>query len=236
MAVFFGSPGAIGFSASDEPALQTKQLEVGLTMGLDHPENDLHFAWDLHLRAGINSRLEIAFPLGFVIEALRLSPGSSLLIGVGALDFSWPEVQRFFYAPALFATASLRLGPEARLFVSADVMGVETFDSGDPHSLWLRGATGLVLDLGPWLTIAGGVAYQRAIVDNGIPDGAKRTGWVGNARVSLGAVRAHPLYELPTLAVHLSTHIDLIALVRFDVDTDTDTNSGRYLAGIWARW
>jgi hypothetical protein len=89
----------------------------------------------------------------------------------------------------------------------------------------------LVIDAGPWLTVAGGVSHQRRVMGKGPPPGSRRTGWVGDARFSAGSVAAEPFRELPTLAIHAASWLDLIALVRVDVETDRGTTDLRLLAG-----
>jgi len=101
----------------------------------------------------------------------------------------------------------------------------------EDHPWWLRGNLALLIGMGPYLTVAGGFAYQRHMFGGAAPDGSRRTGWVGDARVSIGSVRSQPFEDLPTIAVHAAGWLDIIALARVDIDTDSNTTDARFLAG-----
>ena len=62
--------------------------------------------------------------------------------------------------------------------------------------------------------------------------GVRALGWAGDARVSLLSARTEPFEELPTLAVHACPALDVVALVRVDIDLDTRTTDARYLLGV----
>jgi hypothetical protein len=86
--------------------------------------------------------------------------------------------------------------------------------------------------VGPWATVSLGIAFQRKALKSDAPQGAERAGWVGDSRFSIGAVRSQPFSEVPTLTVHLTDQIDIIALFRLDVNTGIDTSDSRFLFGV----
>ena len=125
-----------------------------------------------------------------------------------------------------------RIAASGSLRAALDFTGVEDGFGADDHPWWLRGSLALLIDMGPYLTIAAGFAYQRHMFGGDAPAGSAEPGWVGNARFSIGAVRSQPFEDLPTIAVHATKWLAVVGFVRVDMDTDAKTVDARYLLGL----
>jgi hypothetical protein len=195
---------------------------------------DREWTWNVEasLRLGLPAGIELAAPLALGVRLIGDDRGSGIVLGVGIVDLWVTRQHQVLVAPAVVLAAHGRIASSASLRVGLDLTGVEQWNFVGEHPGWLRGALALVIDMGPFLTIAGGISHQRLAMGQGAPRGTRHTGWVGDARFSAGAVRTEPFCELPTLAIHAMDWLDVIALVRVDVDTDRRTTDLRLLAGL----
>lgn len=195
---------------------------------------DEEWTWTIEasFRGGLPFGLEIAAPLALAIEIVGTPSGSGLVLAGGVTDMWVTEDGRFLWTPAAVLSAQVRTAHSASLRAAFDLTGVEEdFDGGD-HPAWIRGSVALLIDMGPYLTIAAGFSYQRKLVDEDAPDGIRRPGWVGDARFSIGAVRSSPFEDLPTFAIHTIPWLDIVGMVRADVDSNTETSDLRLLLGL----
>jgi hypothetical protein len=194
---------------------------------------DRGWTWGLEasLRAGLGARLEIAAPLALGVMLIGDDEGSGIVLGAGVVDLWVTPAGEVLLNPAVVVAGRARVSAEASLRAAFDLTGVEHWNFAGQHPAWVRGAVALLIDFGPWVSLAGGLSHQRLSIGEGAPRGTRRTGWVGDARFSAGAVRTEPFGELPTLAVHATCWLDVIALVRVDIDSDHGTTDLRLLAG-----
>ncbi len=231
LCLLFAAQEVGAFRATDLPVVAPGQFSL---YGLGGPIR-LDRTWKLGVgagvRVGVAERLELASPLAVGFRLIDAGPGSAILVGIGITDLHFTGDRHLLWTPAVALSAQARIGPESMLRISVDLTGVERGWAKGAHPVWFRSAAALVVDVGPWVTVAMGVAFQRLAFGEGAPDGAAEAGWVGNARLSLGAVAAHPLAELPTLAVVITDHFQLIGLYRLDINTDIDTTDTRLLFG-----
>jgi hypothetical protein len=194
---------------------------------------DREWTWcmDLTLGAGITERVELALPVALNVLLIGDERGSGLTIAAGIADLWITEQRAVLVRPALIFAGRARVASEASFRAALDFSGVETWTFSGDHPAWVRGSVALVIDMGPWLTVAGGLSHQRQVLGEKPPPGVRRTGWIGDSRFSAGAVSAEPFRELPTLAIHATGWLDIIALVRVDVDSDGRSTDLRLLAG-----
>lgn len=222
---------AAAWDAPSGPLLEPGTARIDLAGGALALDREWTWGLEASLRVGLPARLEIAAPLALAVCLACNDTGSGLVLAGGVVDLWVSPGRRVLLAPALALTGQVRIAAYASLRLGFDLTGVEQgFFTGD-HPGWVRGALALLVDVGPWLTAAAGFSHQRLALGDGAPPGTRRTGWVGDARFSVGAVRTQPFAELPTLAVHVTDWLDLIGLVRVDVDLDRETTDLRLLGG-----
>jgi hypothetical protein len=195
---------------------------------------DREWTWGLalNLSAGISERVELALPLALNVLLIGDERGSGITIGAGVVDLWITEDHEMLFSPALFLAGRARVAAEASFRGAVDLTGVEEWTFEGRHPGWVRGTVALVIDMGPWLTVAGGLSHQRKVMGGDPPPGSRRAGWVGDARFSAGAVSAEPFRALPTLAIHTVDWLDVIALARVDIDSDRGSTDLRLLAGL----
>jgi hypothetical protein len=99
-------------------------------------------------------------------------------------------------------------------------------------SLWLEGGAALVLDVGPFVTICLGFAYERLLYGPGAIEEAARLGWVSDAHVQLLSAPLESQLDPPLLTVHLPGGIDLLAVATVDIDARTKQVTTRVLLGL----
>lgn len=223
---------AAGGEAEAPPVLPGGDFRVVAAGGAVTVERAWTYGAELSARAGLSHGVELAGPLALGVALLDTGRGSGLVLGAGVVDLWVAEGGAVLWSPAAALSGQVRTATSASLHASLDLTGVEKGGGGGEHPAWIRGAAALLIDLGPWVTIAAGVSYQRRLMgEEAIPE-ARSLGWAGDARVSLGAVRTQPFEELPTLAIHCAKVIDVIAILRVDVDMDRRTTDARYLLGL----
>ncbi|MDD5308992.1 MAG: hypothetical protein PHU25_16890, partial [Deltaproteobacteria bacterium] len=194
---------------------------------------DREWSWDAELSAevAVARGVELAFPLALGVQVLGAGTANGIELGVGVVDMALDEGGAFLFCPAAILAARARLGADAALLAALDFTGAESDFGRGEHPGWIRGAASLSIDMGPWLTVAAGVAFQRRVMGDGAPDGLRRAGWAGDARYSVGSVRSSPFSELPFFAIHALPWLDVAGFVRFDMDTDTHTTDSRFMLG-----
>jgi hypothetical protein len=222
---------ATGWDASDGPLLEPGTARIDLAGGGLMLERDWSWGLEASLRVGLPARFEVAAPLALGV-CLVCEEGSGLVIGGGVVDLWITEQRKLLLATAVALSGQVRVATSASVRLSFDLTGVERGFFTGAHPGWIRGAMALLIDVGPWLTASAGFCHQRLAIGDGAPPGTRRAGWVGDARFSVGAVRTHPFAETPTLAVHVVDWLDIIALVRADIDLDTETTDLRLLGGV----
>ena len=218
---------------AEEPiVLPAGEFQVTATAGAVSLDKRWTWGVEASVRAGLPLRLEIALPLALAVDLYSDDRGSGLSLAGGAVDMWIANDGRFLWTPAAVLSARLRVASSAALLTALDFTGVEDGFGADDHPWWLRGSVALLIDMGPYLTVGGGFAYQRHMFGGDTPRGARRLGWVGDARVSFGAVRAQAFQDLPTISIHATDWLHIVALIRVDVDNDTRTVDARYLLGL----
>lgn len=232
--VLSAAPGfARAESSTDLPLLDPGDIKAVVAAGPLLMAREL--TWDLEasFRVGIAPGLELAAPLALAVRLVEISPGSAVYLGAGVVDLSFTEQGRVLYSPSAMLACQARLGAETAFRAGFDITGAEQGFEGPEHPFWMRGSLAVLIDFGPWATLGFGFAYQRrALGDGDMPEGARRTGWVSDSRISIGAVRSQPFHDLPTLSIHLASFLDIVFLMRFDVDMETESTDARYLFGV----
>ncbi len=218
--------------STDPPVSTPGSVRAVVAAGPILMERDL--TWDLEysFKAGIVPALELAAPLALGIRVIDAGPGSGVCLGIGVVDLLVTPKKRVLYSPAIVLFGQARIGSGSALRAAVDLKGLEDGFKSEDHPGWLRGSFGLVIDFGPWVTLGAGFSFQRLIFGHQAPEGSPRTGWVGNSRFSVGAVRTQPFSPLPTLSIHITRFLSIVALLRFSYDTDTNTAENRWLLGL----
>jgi hypothetical protein len=224
-----------GAEAETGVVLEPWSARLGAVAGAVDRDRAWGFDLDAWLRIGLPGGLELAMPLALAVALIDDRDGSGLALAAGVLDLWIDGDSRLLLQPGAALAGRARIGREASLLLALDITGAEPADFDGSHPGWVRGAVGLAIDMGPWLTVAAGWAYQRLVLE-GAGDGELRdSGFAGDARVSVGAVRCQPFQDLPTLAIHAAPWLDLVVLVRADIDTDRGSTDARFLAGLQLR-
>jgi len=223
---------AAGQEAGAPPTLPAGAFRIVAAGGAAAVDRAWTHAVELSVRAGLSHGVELAGPLALGLALLDTGRGSGLVLGAGVVDLWVTEGGAVLWSPAAALSGRIRTATSASLHASLDLTGVERGGGSGEHPAWLRGAAALLIDVGPWVTVAAGVSYQRRLLGEEPVEGARALGWAGDARVSLGAVRTEPFDELPTLAIHCAGVVDVVAILRVDVDMDRGTTDARYLLGL----
>jgi hypothetical protein len=218
--------------AGDPPTLPAGAFRIVAAGGAAAVDRAWTYAAEASVRAGLSHGVELAGPLAIGVALVDTGRGSGLVLGAGVVDLWITEGGAVLWSPAAALSGRFRTATSASLRASIDLTGVERGGGGGDHPAWLRGGVALLIDVGPFVTVAAGVSYQRRLVGEGAPPAARALGWAGDARVSIGAVRAQPFDELPTLAIHCGKVVDVVAILRVDVDVDRRTTDARYLLGL----
>jgi hypothetical protein len=200
---------------------------------------DREWSWDAELsaEAAVATGVEFAFPLALGVQVLGAGTANGIELCIGVVDMAADEGGVFLFSPAAILAARARLGSDAVLLAALDFTGAESGFGRGGHPGWIRGAASISIDMGPWLTVAAGMAVQRKVMGGDeAPDGLRRTGWAGDARYSVGSVRSQPFSELPFLAIHALPWLDVAGFLRFDMDTDTRTTDARFMLGLVLGW
>ena len=87
-------------------------------------------------------------------------------------------------------------------------------------------------DLGGWVSIFYGIAYQRRAIAGTPRSEFEQSGWVSDSRISFGSVRASPFSDIPVLAVHAFPFTDFVLITRADMNLETRTTDLRVLIGL----
>jgi len=219
--------------AGVSPTLPAGAFRIAAAGGAAMTDRAWTYAAEISARAGLSHGIEIAGPLALGVSLYDSGLGSGVVLGAGVVDLWVTERGKILWSPAAMLSGQIRTATSASLRASVDLTGVEQGGGGGEHPAWIRGAVALLIDVGPYVTIAAGVSYQRRLFgEETISAAARELGWAGDARVSLGAVRTQPFDELPTLAVHCGKVVDIVAILRADVDMDSRTTDARYLLGL----
>jgi hypothetical protein len=208
------------------------QVQASIAGGVVVLDRDPTWGARMSFAVGLHDRVTLAGPLALAVSLVRPRPHDQLYLVAGVVDLFVTPNGALLHTPAVAVAGQGRIGHEFALRAALDLTWVlDGFDRG-AQPLWARGAVAMLLDMGPYLTLAFGLGFQRAVTAGPIPRGARRMGWVADSRASFGAVRSQPLSDLPTISVHLNDVLDAVLLVRVDVDTDLNTTDSRWLAGL----
>ena len=223
---------ALATSPSDQPVLDPGSLRVMAAGGAVYLDTDWTWGLEASLRVGVAPGVELAAPIALGVRIIDAGPGSGIFAGIGIVDLWVNSDKRVLLCPAVILAGQARMGAHSSLRAGVDITGAEEgFDKGD-HQAWIRGSLAAVVNAGPWVTLAAGFAFQRRLLGGEPPNGIKRTGWVGDARFSIGSVRAQPFNEIPAISIHVAPFLDIILLFRLDIDTDVNTTDSRWLVGL----
>jgi hypothetical protein len=207
-------------------------VRASLSLGTVRIDGERTSTMAAGLRVGLPERFALAGPLAVAWTPVQTVKQSGFSIAAGVTEMWINRNRRVLWTPAIAMAAKFRTAHAAAVFAAVDWMWLATDFAFADTPAYLRGATALMVEMGPYLTWSFGVAYQRMVIDGTPPEAIHRSGLAGGARVSLGSVRATPFEELPLFAIRLSPVVDVIFLVRLDLDTDTDTTDQRFLSGI----
>lgn len=232
LAILFIPATVLGLDSAEALVLRPGEMRSRVSAGVGMLDRNASFALDFSLEIGVADGVQLAAPAALGVRVIEAHPGSGLYLGAGITDLYVSETGDFFYTPVVAIYGQARLGHESAVRGGIDFLGVEQAPSGEDHPFWLRGALAVVIDFGPWVTFAAGVSYQRQIVRGSVPENPGTLSWVGDSRISVGAVRCQPFASLPTLSVHLHPFVDLIVLMSFDVDMNARTSNSWWLLGV----
>jgi hypothetical protein len=226
--------GGASLADAERPAtLAPGDLSMAVAGGGVSLDRDWTWGLEASVRAGLPLGLEFALPLALAVDIHSTEAGSGLVLAGGAVDMWVAGDGPLLWTPAIILAARIRAASTASVRAAVDLTGIEEGLGAEDHPWWLRSSLALLIDMGPYLTVAAGMAYQRHMFGGWAPEAARRAGWAGrDARISIGAVRSQPFEDLPTIAVHVTSWLAVIALVRLDIDTDTDTVDARYMGGL----
>jgi hypothetical protein len=218
--------------AGAPPVLEPGRFRVAAAGGAASVDREWTYASELSARAGIARRVELAGPLAIGVALVDAGDGAGLVLCAGIVDLWIAESGHVLWSPAAALAGRFRTSTTSSLRAAVDVTGAERDLASGRHPAWFRGSVAFLVDFGPWVTAALGAAYQRRLSGEGEVPGMRALGWAGDARVSLISGHTEPFEELPTLAVHVSAALDVIGLVRVDIDMDKRTTDARYLLGL----
>jgi hypothetical protein len=223
---------ALAARSIDSPVLDPARFRATLGGGVARLSSDLFFDFDARLEVGIGPGIEIATPLALGVRLVGTADGSSLYLGLGIVDFAVTSSAQLLFAPAVALAGKARLGPESALLLAFDITGVEEGVLRRDHPFWLRGSLAVAIDVGKWVSIFYGIAYQRRASDGTPPLKFAEPGWVSDSRISFGSVRAQPFGDIPVLAIHVFPSTDFVFMTRADIDPERRTTDLRALVGL----
>jgi len=227
----FARPAASG--EADAPmVLAPSRFRIAAAGGIASVDRVWTYTTEISARAGISHNLELAGPLALCFALMDASNGSGLVLGGGIVDAWISESGGFFWSPAVALAGRFRTSVTSSLRAAFDITGAERDFASGAHPAWMRGAAALLIDAGPYATIAMGTSYQRRLAEGADVAEVRDLGWAGDARISLLSVRTELAEELPLLAVHVTPVFDIIAIVRIDIDMNTRTTDVRSLVGL----
>ena len=207
--------------------------EVFVRGGPAKRDKELTWTMDAGLRVGLPRNLEVGLPLALTWAILRDTP-IQIALTAGITDF-WPvDRQLYLYTPAVVVAMLTHLSHEATVFFSMDYTIVQANFRRSPG--YLRGASALMVDMGPYLTWCVGISYQHVTVDIPDPPDLSRSGLAGRHRVSIGSVRATPLADLPLFSIHTPLALDITINGRLDIDANAETTDARLEGGLMCSW
>lgn len=215
-----------------EPALPDPgTAEVSFSGGVNQGRKGLYPLARLEGILGVGDRLALRLPLSLEVAVLRPDRDNALVL-VGGLSDLWvsPGGEPLAAWGAAMA-GRLRLGAEAGLRLGMGVGGA-LGQTRLASSLWLEGGAALVLDVGPFLTICLGFAYERLLYGPGATEEVARLGWVSDAHIQLLSAPLESQLDPPLFTVHLPGGLDLLALATVDIEARTRRVTTRVLLGL----
>ena len=205
--------------------------ELFVRSGVTQTNKEWSFIADAGLRIGLPHHLEVAAPLALTFAPLW-QRRIEIAFTAGITDF-WPaDSSEFLYTPALVLSSRIHLSHEAASLTAIDYTHVQENTRRSPG--FLRGATALMVDMGPYLTWCIGISYQKELIHRPLPDELPRSGFAYTQRVSMGSVRATPYSDVPLFSIHAGAHLDIT--VNAKIDIDTESTNARLAGGIVFIW
>ncbi len=235
-ALFLAPLTAVADESSEPRWLVPGEFRALAAGGVAIVDRDVNLGMEGSLEVGLLPALTLAGPAALTLRVIETKPGSGLYLSGGITDLSITTDYHVLCTPSLILGSQAILGPESTLRASMDLTTVLRDVEFQSPGAWIRGSVAILIDFGPWATVAAGVSYQRVVAGGGQdrPD-IVTAGYVSDSRITLGSVRSQPFYDLPTLSVHISESIDVIAIARFDIDIQRDVNDNRFLVGLEIR-
>jgi hypothetical protein len=223
---------ALSEEAGEPLVLAPGRFRIAAAGGVASVDRAWTYATEISARGGISHNLELAGPLALCFALIDTGNGSGLVLGGGIVDAWISENGVVFWSPAVALAGRFRTSTTSSLRAAFDVTGAERDFASGEHPAWMRSAAAFLIDFGPYATIAMGASYQRLLAKEADVAEVRDLGWAGDARISLLSVRTEPFEELPLLAVHVCPALDLIAIVRIDIDMNVRTTDARTLVGL----
>ena len=218
-------------NATQTITLKKKNIITGLSSGAARLDGSWHWIGDLYLRAGVHEHLELALPLGFATHFLRRQDGSGIAIAAGVTDLWFDSTVKPVWTPGIALFAAAKVSSTAMARFNGDYTWIITGADFLTAPSGIRGSTALEIEMGPYVTFLFGLAYQKQLV-SGTGPLTDLGGFNGVSRISIGSVRVTPYRDSPLLAFHAGKYIDINLNVRFDINTDSDTNNFRLMGGL----
>jgi hypothetical protein len=206
-------------------------IVASLSSGTGRLEGDWLWIGDMSFRAGLSEHFEIGGPLALGVNFINRRDGSGIALTCGVTDLWFTKEGLPVWNPGAVIHAAARAASTALVHFAVDYSWVITGFEGSDALQLIRGSSALEVAMGPYLSWSLGLAYQRSLsgVAASLPD---RSGMFGVSRLSIGSVRVTPYEDMPVLAVHICHCLDIIINVRFDINTDINTNDLRLTGGL----
>ncbi len=214
------------------PALGLGDIRFVAAGGIGVLDRQTEAITELSFELGLSDRLVYGAPLALEIRLLDYAETGTLSISGGIVDWYVSRDGALFYSPSVALSTSLRMGSESAFRLSLDFTGAEEGIQRGDHGAWFRGGMAVLAEVGEYVTITLGVAYQRRVTGSSPSEELHELGWAGDSRVSIGSVQSQPFGELPLVAIHMQPFMDFIAITRFDINIDDNTTDTRLLFGI----
>lgn len=214
------------------PALRLGDIRFVAAGGIGVLDGRTEAITELSFETGLSERITYGAPLAVEIRLLDYADLGTLSISGGIVDGYLSRNGLLYYSPSVALSTNLRMGSESALRLSLDFTGAEEGIARGDHGVWFRGATAVLAEVGAYVTITIGIAYQRLLTGGSPSDELHKLGWVGDSRVSIGSIQSQPFCDLPIVAIHMQPFMDFIAISRFDFNIHNNTTDTRILFGI----
>ena len=179
-----------------------------------------------------------------ISDKAMMCPGCGIAITGGLFAYEFKSKTKLFGIPLVHIVYGPAFNPVTKqiriakgiIAIGPIAIGVLSLGGISIGGFCLGGVAAGIMALGGFaiglLLAIGGLAVGFIALGGAPPEDAARTGWISDSRFSVGAVRAQPFYDLPTLSIHAARFIDIVVIARVDVDMETRTTDQRWLLGV----